>query len=161
MARRRLALASFSVSSISSCSEMLAALRTWWARRSRPKSLGERGELAAVRYLKRKGYYIVGRQIDLGVGELDIVAVDGHTVVFVEVKTRRSDAAGTPAEAVDDRRQQRMTRAALAYLKSHGLLNHSARFDIVAILWPEEARRPAIDHYQNSFSPVNVGQLFS
>jgi putative endonuclease len=161
MARRRLAFASFSVSSVSSCSEMLAAIRTWWARRSRPKSLGERGELAAVRYLKRKGYHIVGRQIDLGVGELDIVAVDGRTVVFVEVKTRRSDAAGTPAEAVDELRQQRMTRAALTYLKSHGLLNCAARFDLVAILWPEDARRPTIEHIQDAFSAVGTGQFFS
>jgi putative endonuclease len=156
-----LAIASFSVPFVSSCSKMLATLRTWWARRSRPKSLGERGEQAAVRYLKRKGYHIVGRQIDLGVGELDIVAVDGRTVVFVEVKTRSSDAAGTPAEAVDELRQRRMTRAALAYLKSHGLLNHAARFDIVAVVWSQDARVPSIEHIQNAFSAVGTGQFFS
>ena len=114
-----------------------------------------------MRFLKRKGYHIVGRQIDLGMGELDIVAVDGRTVVFVEVKTRSSDAAGTPADAVDEVRQRRMTRAALAYLKSHGLLNHAARFDVVAITWAEPSARPTITHYKNAFESVGFGQPYS
>src|SRR3990172_5087329 len=101
--------------------------KVWLAEWFPPKSLGERGEDFAALYLKRLGYHIVGRQVDLRVGELDIVAVDGRTVVFVEVKTRTSTVAGSPAEAVDDLRQERMTRAALAYLKSHGLLEYSAR----------------------------------
>ena len=126
-----------------------------------PKSLGERGEDFAARYLKRLGYHIVGRQVDLRVGELDIVAVDGRTVVFVEVKTRTSAAAGSPAEAVDDLRQERMTRAALAYLKSHGLLEYSARFDVVALTWPEDARTPSVEHIQNAFPAVGRGQFFS
>ena len=109
-------------------------LKTWLAKWFPPKSLGQRGEDFAARYLKRLGYHIVGRQVDLRVGELDIVAVDGRTVVFVEVKTRTSTAAGSPAEAVDDERQLRMTRAALAYLKSHGLLEYPARFDVLALI---------------------------
>ena len=136
-------------------------LRTYFARWFRSKPLGERGEDFAARYLKRLGYHIVGRQVDLRVGELDIVAVDGRTVVFVEVKTRTSDAAGAPAEAVDDLRQERMTRAALAYLKSHGLLEHAARFDVVALTWPEGAREPTLEHFKNAFPATGRGQFFS
>ena len=136
-------------------------LRSWLANWFPPKSLGQRGEDFAARYLKRLGYHIVGRQVDLRVGELDIVAVDGRTVVFVEVKTRTSDAAGTPAEAVDDLRQERLTRAALAYLKSHGLLEYSARFDVVALTWQEGARTPTVEHIRDAFPAVGRGQFFS
>jgi putative endonuclease len=62
-------------------------LRSWIALRRRPKSLGERGEDAAARFLKRLGYHILARHVDSRLGELDIIAVDGRTVVFVEVKT--------------------------------------------------------------------------
>ena len=119
---------------------MFDAVRAWLSQRFGAKSLGERGEEHAAGYLRRLGYHIVGRQVDMGAGELDIVAVDGRTVVFVEVKTRTSDAAGAPTDAIDDLRQNRLTRAALAYLKSHGLLEHSARFDVVAVTWPDGAR---------------------
>lgn len=136
-------------------------LRSWLAQWFLPKTLGQRGEDYAARYLKRLGYHIVGRQVDLRVGELDIVAVDGRTVVFVEVKTRSSDAAGSPLEAVDDRRQERLTRAALAYLKSHGLLEHSARFDVIALTWPDGARAPTVEHIQNAFpAAAGRGQFF-
>jgi putative endonuclease len=134
---------------------------SWLAKWFPQKSLGERGEDFAARYLKRLGYHVVGRQVDLRVGELDIVAVDGRTVVFVEVKTRTSDVAGAPAEAVDELRQQRMTRAALAFLKSHGLLEYRARFDVVALLWPAGARRPDVEHVRNAFPARGHGQFFS
>jgi putative endonuclease len=137
-------------------------LREWLARNlSTNKPLGERGEDAAATYLKRKGYRILARHLDSRLGELDIVAVDGRTVVFVEVKTRTSAGAGHPAEAIDERKQRRMTQAALGFLKSHRLLNQSARFDVVAITWAEDSRRPTIEHYVNAFSPVGSGQFFS
>lgn len=135
-------------------------LKSWLDRWFRPKSLGERGEDFAARYLRRLGYHIVGRQVDLGVGELDIVAVDGRTIVFVEVKTRTDESAGAPAEAVDDARQQRLTRAALAYLKAHGLLENSARFDVVALTWPTAADEPTVEHIQNAFPAAGRGQMF-
>jgi putative endonuclease len=135
--------------------------RAWLTRRFRAKSLGQRGEEEAARYLKRKGYRILARHVDLPLGELDIIAVDGRTIVFVEVKTRTSADAGHPSEAIDVRKEQRMTQAALAYLKRNGLLKYSARFDVVAITWPAGGRRPVIEHYQNAFSPVGAGQFFS
>ena len=138
-----------------------ARIRDWFARRFPKKSLGDRGEDAAANFLKRQGFHILARGLDSPLGELDIVAVDGRTVVFVEVKTRRSDDSGRASEAIDQRKEQRMTQAALAYLKSNRLLNYSARFDVVAIMWPDDARKPAIEHFKNAFSPVGAGQFFS
>lgn len=140
---------------------MFSRIRSWLSRQVAPKSLGQRGEDGAARFLKRKGYRILARHLDLPLGELDIIAVDGRTIVFVEVKTRTSDDAGHPSEAVDTRKEQRMTQAALAYLKRNGLLQYAARFDVVAVSWPKNARRPIIEHYRNAFSPVGAGQFFS
>jgi len=137
------------------------SLRSWLAERLPKKSLGRRGEDAATRFLKRLGYRILARGLDSRLGELDIIAVDNRTIAFVEVKTRTSTDAGHPADAIDATKQRRMTQAALAYLKSHGLLNHAARFDVVAVTWPENASRPTIEHYKNAFSPVGAGQFFS
>jgi len=140
---------------------MFSALQSWLSQQFGPRSLGERGERYAARYLRRLGYHIVGQRVDMGAGELDIVAVDGRTVVFVEVKTRTSDAAGTPTDAIDDPRQHRLTRAALAYLKSHGLLEHAARFDVVAVTWPDGVRIPNIEHIRDAFPATGRGQFFS
>lgn len=137
------------------------SLQGWFAERFRPKSLGQRGEEAAARHLKRLGYHILARHCRSRLGELDLVAADGHTVVFVEVKTRRSTDAGHPTEAIDADKQRRLTRAALAYLKAQGLLNYAARFDVVAITWPADSRRPVVEHYQNAFSPPGQGQFYS
>ena len=71
------------------------------------------GDLAA-KFLRRKGYKILSRDERTGLGELDLVAIDGQTVVFVEVKTRRSADLGHPSEAVTLDKQRRMTRLALA-----------------------------------------------
>jgi putative endonuclease len=138
-----------------------ARIRDWFARRFPEKSLGHRGEDAAAKFLKRHGFHILARGVDSPLGELDIVAVDGRTVVFVEVKTRRSDDAGRASEAIDQRKERRMTQAALGYLKSNRLLEYSARFDVVAITWPDDSRKPAIEHFKNAFSPVGTGQFFS
>lgn len=88
------------------------------------KLLGDRGERAAVRYLKRQGYRVLARQSRSRIGELDIVAMDGSTIVFVEVKTRSSHAAGHPVEAVTPTKQKQLTRAALQWLRSRRLLEH-------------------------------------
>ena len=130
-------------------------------RRRRQGTLGQRGEAAAARYLKKKGLIIVARSDRGRLGEIDLVAVEGRTVVFVEVKTRTSHDAGHPADAVDREKQRRLTRLALSYLKSHGLLEHAARFDVVAVTWPEGERKPRIEHFQNAFEPVGEGQMFS
>src|SRR5688500_13345374 len=138
---------------------MIAVIRDWLFARTRKKSLGERGEDAAARFLKRRGYKILGRQVDTRHGEVDIIAVDHRTVVFVEVKTRHSTDAGHPTEAIDQEKQTRLTRAALAYLKANGLLNYSSRFDVVAITWSHDSRSPKIEHYVDAFPAAGVGQF--
>jgi putative endonuclease len=125
-----------------------------------PKTLGQRGEAAAARYLKRLGYVIVARSSHIRRGEIDLIAVDGRTVVFVEVKTRVSHDAGHPAEAVDREKQHRLTRLAMVYLKRHHLLENPARFDVIAITWPSGQRRPTIEHFKNAFEPIGTGQMF-
>jgi putative endonuclease len=132
-------------------------LRRWFP--SPP--LGQRGEAAAARYLRRRGYRIVARGDRGQLGELDLVAVQKRTVVFVEVKTRQSQAAGNPGEAVDDDKQRRLTRLALSFLKRHGLLEYPARFDIVAVTWPEGQSRPTIEHYEHAFEAVGFKGMFS
>ena len=125
------------------------------------KLLGDRGERAAVAFLKKLGYKILARQFRNDFGEVDIIAQDGETTVFVELKTRRSADDGQPFEAVDRRKQAKITRVALAWLKKHGRLEQRARFDIVSILWPEENCEPQLSHYLNAFEPTGRGQLFS
>lgn len=124
------------------------------------RMLGNRGERLAVRHLKRLGYRVVARQSRSRIGEIDVIALDGECIVFVEVKTRSSHAAGHPAEAVTFAKRAQLTRAALAWLKSRGLLDRRARFDVVAITW-REGTAPVLEHFQNAFEPVGRGQLFS
>ena len=140
---------------------MLSAAINQIRRWTKPPTLGERGEKAAAKFLRKLGYTIVARGARDKAGELDIVAVDGRTIVFVEVKTRTSDVAGHPLEAVDEDKQRRLTRLALRYLKRHDLLEYRWRFDVIAITWPDNQRRPVIEHIVNAFEPVDVGQMFS
>jgi putative endonuclease len=123
--------------------------------------LGNEGERRAAKYLRGLGYRILARQSSGRIGEIDLIALEGETIVFVEVKTRRSQAAGHPVEAVTPAKQRKLTNVALAYLKRHGLLERRARFDVVTIIWPSGARHPEITHYRNAFEPTGFGQMFS
>ncbi len=108
----------------------LSALFARWLRRVFPaKTLGQRGEHEAARFLQRLGYKILARGRRLASGELDLVALDGRTIVFVEVKTRTSQEVGHPAEAVDAVKQRKLTRLAVTFMKRHGLLEYPARFE--------------------------------
>ena len=91
-------------------------------------------------------------------GEVDLVARDGPVLVFVEVKTRRK---GEPAEAVGAEKQRRLVRAALHFQRRHGLLEAPCRFDVVAIVWPEDGGSPRVEHIVDAFSPAGRGQLFA
>ncbi len=124
--------------------------------------LGDRGERYAARYLKKQGLRIVARNYRNQFGEIDLIAVDGDQVVFVEVKTRKSNKFGEPVEAVGYAKQKKLTQLAMVYLKRHKLLDRPARFDVVGILWPEGAKKPEdVRHYRNAFEPVGRGQMFS
>ncbi len=122
--------------------------------------LGDRGERAASRFLKNLGYTIVARQYRNQYGEVDIIAIDNDRIVFVEVKTRKSTNTGQPFEAVDRRKQQKLTRLALSWMKKTKPLHQSARFDIISIVWPDEGGEPQIRHIRNAFEATDEGQFF-
>ncbi len=125
------------------------------------KVFGDKGERLAARFLRRQGFKILARQYSNRLGEIDLIALDGESIVFVEVKTRRSTAAGHPVEAITPGKQKKLTQVALVFLKRHALLEHSARFDVVTVLWPEASGQAEIEHYRNAFSPVGFGQMYS
>lgn len=122
----------------------------WQKRRRRAQTLGARGEREAERFLTQLGYKIVARNERDRLGELDLVAVDGRTVVFVEVKTLVSDSYKQPAEAVNAAKQQRLIRAAKRYMLKHELMECDYRFDVVSIVWPA-GKPPRIDHIPRAF----------
>lgn len=116
-------------------------------------TLGKIGEDLACREIKRRGYAILARRYRRRGGEIDIVARDGQTVVFVEVKTREGREFGEAAEAVTRLKRRRMTQVALDYLARHHLTECPCRFDVVSIQMENE--QPVIEVYQNAFSTNN------
>jgi putative endonuclease len=157
---RRSPLSEISASLVRRCRQLRDSAANSIRRALGPKTLGQRGEAAAARYLKRLGYIIIARSSHIRRGEIDLIAVDDRTIVFVEVKTRVSHDAGHPAEAVDRDKQHRLTRLAMVYLKRHHQLETPARYDVVAITWPKTQRRPTIEHFKNAFEPIGTGQMF-
>ena len=127
------------------------------ARRLWNRWLGDRGERAAARFLRRRGMRVLTRGYRTRSGEIDLIARDGETLVFVEVKSRQW---GVPAEAVDLGKQRRITNAAMQFLRKHRLLDVRCRFDIVAIVWPDGRGEPSIDHIADAFPAVGRGQMF-
>ena len=120
------------------------AARALWNR-----LLGSRGERLAARYLRRLGIRAILRGYRCPpFGEIDLIARDGQTLVFVEVKTRTE---GNPAEAVTPEKQRRLTRAAEVFLDRHHLRDVPCRFDVVAIRWPDGRGEPEVRHYRNAF----------
>lgn len=110
------------------------------------KLLGRTGEDRAAKHLSGLGYRILDRNFRTPHGEIDLIALDGDTVVFVEVKTRTGDAFGAPELAVDGRKQNRMVKAALSYLKRRRLQQMPCRFDVVAIAGPSAGQVELIRH---------------
>jgi putative endonuclease len=98
------------------------------------KELGRRGEELAAQYLRRNGYELIQRNYVCKMGEMDIIAKEKDTLVFIEVKTRTSTTFGPPQLAVNPKKQLQMSKVALYFLKEKKLENAKARFDVVAIL---------------------------
>ena len=113
------------------------------------KVLGAEGERAAEEFLGRQRYRIVERNYRCPLGEVDLIALDGKTVVFIEVKTRTGPGFGSPLEAVDDRKQRQVSRAAQHFLTAHRLHDRAARFDVVGVWW--EDGRPVCELVRNAF----------
>lgn len=98
------------------------------------KELGKRGEEIAIRFLKQKGYRIVEKNYSCKMGEMDIIAIEKDTLVFIEVKTRTSTTFGPPQLAVHSSKQSQLSKVALHFLKEKGIGEIRARFDVVAII---------------------------
>jgi putative endonuclease len=98
------------------------------------KELGKKGEEIALRFLKKRGYRIIEKNYVCKMGEMDIIAKEKDTLVFVEVKTRTSTIFGPPQLAVNPTKQMQLSKVALSYLKAKQLEDVKARFDVVAIL---------------------------
>jgi putative endonuclease len=112
--------------------------------------IGLRGEQIATDYLEQKNYKILDRNWRYGRAEIDIVAMDGVTLVFAEVKTRSNDLFERPESAVDDKKRRLLARAAVAYMRK---INHewAVRFDILAVILRGDAF--FIDHFEDAFFP--------
>lgn len=108
-------------------------------------ALGRYGEDLAVEHLRRQGLVILARNWRCPVGELDVVARDGSTLVICEVKTRRSRAYGSPLEAVGPRKVRRLRELALHWLDEQGIHVPDIRFDVIGIVQPREGR-PVLEH---------------
>jgi putative endonuclease len=96
--------------------------------------LGRCGEDAACDLYRRLGFHVVERNYRSGRGEIDVVARRGDTLVFCEVKTRRSDEWGLPAEAVDRGKQARLRRLAAAWMAERRPGSVDVRFDVVSVI---------------------------
>jgi len=112
------------------------------------KLLGREGEDRAARFLMQRDYRILERNYRTRSGEIDIIALHQGMVVFVEVKTRTSDAYGAPELAVNPRKQHRMIKAALGYIKYKKLHQVPCRFDVVAI---SSSTEKEVELIQNAF----------
>lgn len=108
--------------------------------------LGRWGEKVAAHFLEAKGYVIVERNWRTGRGELDLVAQDGSTLVFVEVKTRRGQEYGTPEESITPRKQEKLLELVQNYLTNHQLGEAEWRVDVVAIELDKGGKLLRCDH---------------
>ncbi|MHB1393838.1 MAG: YraN family protein [Clostridia bacterium] len=102
------------------------------------KVLGAFGEGLACEYLAECGYRVLERNFSCKVGEVDIIALQKDTIVFIEVKTRSSEKYGKPSEAVSAAKQQKIVKTALYYLQSNKFLDYMCRFDVIEIIVDEE-----------------------
>jgi putative endonuclease len=113
-------------------------------------AVGAYGERVAVRHLEDAGYAVVDRNWRRRTGELDVVAVRGGTVVFVEVKCRRSGSFGPPALAVTPAKAGRIQAVAQEWLAAHGLADAEQRYDVVSVLRPRFGAA-VVEHVEGAF----------
>jgi putative endonuclease len=122
---------------------------------------GTRSERAAAKFLKKLGYRILARNFRCDFGELDLIALDGDCIVFVEVRSTEGADLMRPALSVDLDKQRRLTKLALFFLQRKRLLGRSARFDVLAVSWPAGAAEPKMAHYPSAFEATDRFQMYS
>jgi putative endonuclease len=124
-------------------------LEELWNLLNRRQKFGEKGEAIAVQQLKKEGYKILEANYLTKLGEIDIIAKDKNTIVFVEVKARRSVNFGSPKEAVSIQKQKKISMVALYYLKTTKQMTTKARFDVVAVNLNRD--KPRVEIIKNAF----------
>lgn len=130
---------------------MPISLSRWpWFRRW----FGSKSERAAERFLRRVGYRILGRNYSCPGGELDLVALDGREIVFVEVRSTAGVDAERPTASVDWHKQRKICHAARHFISRHRLGDRVCRFDVLILCWPANRQEPQIIHYPNAFEEV-------
>jgi len=129
--------------------------KPWWRR-----WFGTRSERAASRFLKQLGYRVLARNYRCAFGEIDLVAIDGGCIVFIEVRSTEQPEIEAPAASVNDAKQRQLTRLALMFLKQYRLLGRAARFDVLALSWPTGQRWPTIKHYKHAFDCAGANNMF-
>ena len=128
----------------------------WWRR-----WFGSRAERAAARFLRKKRFRILAANVADRSGELDLIALDGRTLVIVEVRSSESADFENLAASVDAEKQRRITQAALRFLKRRRLRGIAVRFDVLAVVWPADDAAPGIRHYPDAFEAVGRFQMHS
>lgn len=132
----------------------------WWKR-----WFGRRSERAAARYLRGLRYRVLAANVSDRDGELDLLALDGATLVIVEVRSTSSgrlDAIEQTAASVDRRKQKKITDATARFLARRRLLGRIAvRYDVLVIAWPETAREPTVRHIPHAFESAGRFQFFT
>jgi len=111
--------------------------------------LGKLGEALAYKRLKRLGYKKIIRNYRCPLGEMDLIATDGDTLVFIETKTRRGRSIGYAKEAVNARKKHQLSKVALFYMKSNNCCEAKARFDVIAVSLLQG--KPQIEVIKNAF----------
>jgi putative endonuclease len=116
------------------------------------RETGRRGEDVAAAYVTGLGYRVVVRNFRCRAGEIDLVALDAETIVFVEVRSRTGTGRGTPLESVDGRKQAQVGRVARHFLAARGWHERAARFDVVGVRL--DAEPPVVEHVRGAFDLV-------
>lgn len=120
-----------------------------WFRKEEASNLrtGRIGERQAEKFLKKAGFKVIARNVHVGYDEIDLIARQGDTLIFVEVKTRKNEDFGRPAAAVNRAKRKRLSRAAMHFLKKRKLRPPYIRFDVVEVIGDQQDIR----HIQNAF----------
>ncbi|MDR1493097.1 MAG: YraN family protein [Planctomycetaceae bacterium] len=119
---------------------------------SEKDKLGKDGENRVVQFLKNEGYKIIDRNVRFSIGEIDIIAKIQKTLIFVEVKTRRTAAYAHPVEAVNAKKRQKIRQMGFRYFhtKKYKHRGFTIRFDVVTLIWREN-EEPVIEHFTDAF----------
>ena len=120
---------------------------------------GLRSERAAAKYLRRQGFRILGRNVDDRLGEIDLLALDGKSIVVVEVRSSESKSFDELAATVNMEKQRRITDATHRFVQRRKLYDVNVRFDVLALRWPAGAREPEVRHYRHAFQAVGKYQF--